>query len=84
VPAHPPFVIETAGDLTPEALFDTGRDQVVVAVRITPIFGQLDLSVVARVIEEANLRGFTLVREQAFRDEWLICVFDAFDEEEDE
>lgn len=80
MPSEAPFVIETVGDFAADDLFNTGRDQVVVAVRITPVFGQLDLAVVASVIDEANLRGFTLVREQPFRDEWLLCVFDAFDD----
>jgi hypothetical protein len=35
----------------------------------------------AHVIDDANARGYALARELPFRDEWLICVFEAFDEE---
>ncbi len=80
MPSEAPFVIETVDDVAADDLFNSGRDQVVIAIRITPVFGQLDLGVVAAVVDEANVRGFTLVRERSFRDEWLICVFDAFDD----
>lgn len=79
MPAEPPYVIESAADVAADVLFHDGRDQVVVAVRITPVFGQLDLTIVAQVVDEANLREFSLVREQPFRDEWLLCVFEAYD-----
>jgi hypothetical protein len=83
VPAEPSFVIESASDFAADALFNASRDQVIIAVRVTPVFGRLDLTVVAHVVDEANLRGFTLVREQPFHEEWLICVFDAYDEDEE-
>jgi hypothetical protein len=76
-----PYVIDT-GDTFPAAeLFVDGRDQVVVAVRITPVYGQVDLGLLAQVVDEANRRGFALAREQLFRDEWLLCVFEAYEEE---
>jgi hypothetical protein len=74
-----PYVIETAEDFAPDTLFLDGRDQLAVAVRITPVYGQIDLGLLAAVIDAANERGFALARELPFRDEWLICVFDAFD-----
>jgi hypothetical protein len=77
-----PFVID-AGDAFPAGeLFTEARDQVVVAVRITPVYGQVDLGLLAVVVDEANSRGFALAREQLFRDEWLLCVFEAFDDDE--
>jgi hypothetical protein len=75
-----PYVIEDRDDLPAEKLFFDGREQVVVAVRITPVYGQVDLGLLAEVVDEANGRGFTLVREQLFRDEWLLCVFEAYEE----
>lgn len=77
-----PLVIETADDLDAEAIFHSDRDQVVVAVRITPVFGTLDLGIVAEVVDEANRAGFALVRERPFRDEWLLCVFDAYEDDD--
>ncbi len=76
-----PYVIETAEDFAPDTLFLSGRDQLAVAVRITPVYGQIDLGLLASVVDAANQRGFALARELPFRDEWLICVFDAFDED---
>jgi hypothetical protein len=75
-----PFVIDTADNLN-EDLFVPERDQVVVAVRITPVYGQVDLGLLAKVVELANASDFALAREQLFRDEWLLCVFEAFDED---
>lgn len=51
------------------------------AVRITPVYGQIDLTLLAMVIDAGNERGFALAREQPFRDEWLICIFEAFEED---
>jgi hypothetical protein len=76
-----PYVVETVEDFAPDTLFVGGRDQVAVAVRITPVYGQIDLGLLAHVIDDANARGYALAREVPFRDEWLICVFEAFDEE---
>ncbi len=50
-------------------------------MRITPVYGQIDLGLLARVVDAANQGAFALARELPFRDEWLICVFDAFDED---
>ncbi|WP_322759362.1 hypothetical protein [Frankia sp. Cr2] len=77
---HSPLVVETLDDLHPTTIFNAERDQVVVAVRITPVFGTLDLDLVAAVVDAANLADFALVREQPFRDEWLLCVFDAYED----
>lgn len=76
-----PYVIDTGENLPVEELFPSNRDQVVVAVRITPVYGQVDLGLLAKVVDEANERDFALVREQLFRDEWLLCVFEAYDED---
>lgn len=70
-----PYVVETAETFTPDAVFLQSREQVVVAVRITPVYGQVDLTLLATVVDAAHLRGFALSREQLFRDEWLMCVF---------
>jgi hypothetical protein len=76
-----PYVIDTGENLPVDDLFSSNRDQVVVAVRITPVYGQVDLGLLARVVDEATRRDFALVREQLFRDEWLLCVFEAYDED---
>jgi hypothetical protein len=76
-----PYVVETAEAFAPDTVFLDGREQVVLAVRITPVYGQIDLTLLAQVVDAATERGFALAREQPFRDEWLICVFDTFDEE---
>ena len=76
-----PYVVESAEGFSPDTIFLDGREQVVVAVRITPVYGQIDLELMARVVDAGNERGFALARERPFRDEWLICVFDTFDEE---
>jgi hypothetical protein len=75
-------VVETLDDLDPAEFFSANRDQVVLAVRITPIFGTLDVGLVMAVVDAANQAGFALVREQTFRDEWLLCVFDAYEDQE--
>ena len=75
-----PYVVETAEGFAPDAVFLDGREQVVLAVRITPVYGQVDLTLLAKVVDSGNERGFGLSREQLFRDEWLLCVFEAFDE----
>jgi hypothetical protein len=76
-----PYVIDTAEAFTPDTIFLEGRDQLVIAVRITPVYGQIDLTLVAQVVDAGNERGFALTREQPFRDEWLICVFDTFEDD---
>ena len=77
-----PYVVESAEAFSPDALFRKDREQVVVAVRITPVYGQLDLTLLAAVIDAGGSRGFALAREYPFRDEWLICVFDAYGADE--
>jgi hypothetical protein len=76
-----PFVIETKETFAPDEIFLQGRDQVVLAVRTAPVFGQVDLGLVAAVLDEANARGMSLVREQVMRDEYLLLVLEAYDEE---
>jgi hypothetical protein len=76
-----PHVIESAEAFVPDVLFSGGREQVIAAVRITPVYGHVDLALLAQVVDAANERGFALARELAFRDEWLLCVFEAYDEE---
>ncbi len=81
--APSPYVIEDLDGFEPAAVFAAGRDQVVVAVRLMPVFGRLDLTVLAGVVDEANARGFALARESLqSKDEWLLCVFEAYDEDE--
>jgi hypothetical protein len=77
-----PFVIDSADNLRAAELFLPDREQVVVAVRITPVYGQVDLGLLMRVVDEANRNDFALAREQLFRDEWLLCVFEAYEEED--
>jgi hypothetical protein len=75
------YVIDNAENLAAPELFTAERDQVIVAVRITPVYGQVNLGLLMLVIDEANRNDFALVREQPFRDEWMLCVFEAYDEE---
>ena len=70
-----PYVVETAETFIPDAVFLQAREQVVLAVRITPVYGQVDLTLLAGVVDAGHARGFTLTRERLFRDEWMICVF---------
>ena len=72
-----PYVVESAEAFSPDAVFRKGREQVVVAVRITPVYGQLDLTLMAEVTDAAAERGFAMAREYPFRDEWLICIYDS-------
>jgi hypothetical protein len=74
-----PFVIDTADNLPAAEIFRADRDQVVVAVRITPVYGKVDLGLLAAVVDAANTHDFALAREQLFRDEWLLCVFEAYE-----
>jgi hypothetical protein len=76
-----PHVVESADAFLPDTLFSAGREQAVIAVRITPVYGQIDLTLLAQVVDAGNERGFSLARELPFRDEWLICVFEAFEDE---
>lgn len=77
-----PFVVEDADTFDGAATFPDGRDQLVVAVKMTPVYGQLDLSLASRVVQEANDRGFELARETPYRDEYLLCVFEAYDDDD--
>jgi hypothetical protein len=70
-----PYVVETPETFTPDAVFLPSREQVVLAVRITPVYGQVDLTLLATVVDAAHFRGYALMRERLFRDEWMICVF---------
>lgn len=79
-PAATSFTVDNLDGFDAKAVFSEGKDQVVVAVRITPVFSQVDLSLLSAVLDVANERGFALVREQPFRDEWLLCVFEAYDD----
>ncbi|OAA28678.1 hypothetical protein UG55_1005193 [Frankia sp. EI5c] len=79
---QPTGVVESIEDLDPDHVFSPHRDQVILAVRITPVFNTLDLGLVTAVVDAANHAGFALVREQTFRDEWLLCVFDAYEEQD--
>ena len=80
--AQPTGVIESIEDLDPDDVFSSRRDQVILAVKITPVFNTLDLGLVTAVVDAANHAGFALVREQSFRDEWLLCVFDAYEDQD--
>jgi hypothetical protein len=82
VSKHVSGLVESLEDLDPDQAFSPTRDQVVIAVRITPVFGALDLGLVTAVVDAANQNGFALVREQPFRDEWLLCVFDAYEDQD--
>lgn len=75
------FVIESLDGFDPENLFIQGRDQLLVAVKVTPVFGQLEMSLVAAVVDEANARGLSLAREVPFREEYLLLAFEAFDDD---
>jgi hypothetical protein len=79
-----PFVVENLDGFTPDNVFVRGRDQLLLAVRIAPVYGQLELGLVASVVDEANARGMTLAREVPFREEYLLLVFEAFDEDDDD
>jgi hypothetical protein len=75
-------VIESLDGLDLDEFFNASRDQVMLAVKIVPVFGQLDLSLVMAVVDAANEAGFALVREQPLLDEWLLCVFDAYEDQD--
>lgn len=81
--AEGPYVVDTVEDFRPDELFLQGREQLLLAVRITQVYAQLELSLVATVIDEANARGLTLAREGPLRDEHLLLVFEAYDEDDD-
>ncbi|MCM3886414.1 hypothetical protein [Frankia sp. R82] len=71
-------VVERIEDLDTGTVFAPHRDQVILAVRVTPVFNALDLTLITSVIDAANQAGFSLAREKLFRDEWLLCVFDSY------
>jgi hypothetical protein len=79
--ADNPYVIDAAEDFAPDDLFLQGRDQVILAVRIAPVMGHFDLSLLAAVIDEANARGMGVVREQVLHDSHLLIILEAYDEE---
>jgi hypothetical protein len=76
-----PYVIDSADNLPSAEVFTSERDQVVLAVRITPVYGQVDLALLMKVVDVANRNDFGLVREQLFRDEWMLCVFEAYEDD---
>jgi hypothetical protein len=76
-----PYVIDNADHLPSAEVFTSDRDQVVLAVRITPVYGQVDLALLMQVVDVANRNDFGLVREQLFRDEWMLCVFEAYEDD---
>ncbi|HVV30200.1 MAG TPA: hypothetical protein VHC41_04915 [Mycobacteriales bacterium] len=75
-----PYVIDAVDEFNPDDLFLEGRDQLVLAIRISAVFGQFDLALLAAVLEEANARGLSLAREQPLRDEYLLIVLEAYDD----
>jgi hypothetical protein len=75
-------VIDSRGGLDLDEYFTNTRDQVMIAIKIVPVFGQLDLSLVTAVVDAANEAGFALVREQPLLDEYLLCVFDAYEDQD--
>lgn len=79
-----PFVVDSVDDFAPDQLFVQGREQVFLAVRITPVYGQLDLALLAAVVDEANLRGLSVVRESPLRDEHLLIVLEPYDDDEED
>ena len=79
--ADNPYVVEAAEDFAPDEVFLQGRDQLVLAVRIAPVLGQFDLTLLAAVIDEANARGMSVVREQLLRDAHLLLVLEPYDED---
>lgn len=79
--ADNPYVIDVAEDFAPEDLFLQGRDQLILAVRIAPVLGQFDLTLLTVVVDEANARGMNVVREQVLRDSHLLIILEAYDEE---
>lgn len=72
-------MVEELDAFDPEALFADGRDQIVVGVKVTPVYGQLSLDLVAQVVDEANERGYNLARYEPFRDDYLLCLFEQYD-----
>ena len=74
-----PYVVEELDAFDPDALFIDWRDQIVVGVKVTPVYGQLSLDLVAQVVDEANERGFNLARYEPFRDDYLLCLFEQYD-----
>jgi hypothetical protein len=79
-----PFVIETLDGFDPDSVFVRGRDQLLLAVRIAPVYGQLELSLVAAVVDEANARGLSLARETPYREEYLLLRLEAFDDDDED
>lgn len=79
-----PYIVDDLATFDPESLFTEGRDQVVVGIKCTPTYGQLELGLLATVVDEANSRSFSLARHESFRDEYLLCLFEAYDEPADD
>lgn len=79
VAAVSPYVVDDIDAFDPDVLFLDGRDQIVVGVKVTPVYGQLSLDLVSHVVDEANARGFNLARYEPFRDDYLLCLFEQYD-----
>jgi hypothetical protein len=82
VPASSPFVVDDLADFDPDGIFVEGRDQIVVGIKVTPVYGQLELGLLGAVVDEANARGFNLARYEPFRDDYLLCLFETYDDPE--
>jgi hypothetical protein len=80
VAALSPYVVDDLDSFDPDSLFVEGRDQIVVGVKVTPVYGQLELGLVASIVDEANVRGYNLARYEPFRDDYLLCLFEQYDE----
>jgi hypothetical protein len=78
---HTSYTVESLDSFDAAGVFGPEREQVVLAVKITPVYSQVDLSLLAGVIEVAQEHGFLLAREHPFKDEWLLCTFETYDDE---
>lgn len=89
VPPQPPggpvstseYVVEAAGDYDPDLVFPAGRDQALVAVRVRAEGARLDFTLAATMVDEANARGFGLVREHPWPPDYLLLTFEVYDED---
>ena len=76
-----PYVIDSADDVPVEAIFRADREQVVLAIRITPVYGQVNLGLLMRLVDEANKRDFALAREQLCPRRVAALRFEAYEED---
>lgn len=75
------YVVEAASDYDPDLVFPAGRDQALVAVRVRADGARLDLTLAATVVDDANARGFGLVREHPWPPDYLLLTFEVYDED---